>query len=179
MCSLHCRPIWNHPEMSCQLACPQEEVEKPFSIPYSKREREKDLGWCNTLIAQLEATSQFYIKDSILKVVEEIKWPNKTSSVPGPSKVPYAVYKRCPKLFQKLWVLIRVIWRRQGSGDLKRVSGFWRRRAQLPLSGSASSHSLVLSARFSSALLPIAWKSSFWRFVISTPLCKRLKAIRC
>lgn len=43
-----------------------------------------------------------------------------TSAPPGPSSVPYKVYKYCPGLLERLWRIIRVIWRRG------RVAKQWR-----------------------------------------------------
>lgn len=36
----------------------------------------------------------------------------RSSSSPGPSGVPYRVYKQCPKLLVRLWKIMKVIWRR-------------------------------------------------------------------
>lgn len=36
----------------------------------------------------------------------------RSSSVPGPSGVPYKVHKNCPKLLHRLWRIMKGIWRR-------------------------------------------------------------------
>ncbi len=76
------------------------------SVP--DRVREQDLGPCSTLTTPPEPTVAFNTKEPTLKVARAAR----TSSAPGPSGVPYTVYKRCPRLRQRLWRIIKVIWRR-------------------------------------------------------------------
>lgn len=52
--------------------------------------------------------------------VQEVVKGARTASAPGPSGVPYTVYKRCPQLLRHLWKILRVIWRRG------KVAGQWR-----------------------------------------------------
>lgn len=96
---------------SGQLACMQEELDKYLSSTYRDSAREQDLGPCSALITPPELTSVFNIKEPTLKEVEEVVKAARTSSAPGPSGVPYVVYKRCPKLLQRLWRILKVIWR--------------------------------------------------------------------
>lgn len=44
----------------------------------------------------------------------------RSASDPGPSGVPYSIYKRCPKLLHQLWKILRVMW---GMGEL---DNWWR-----------------------------------------------------
>lgn len=37
----------------------------------------------------------------------------RASSASGPSEVPYKVYKNCPELLHRLWMILRVVWRRE------------------------------------------------------------------
>ena len=37
---------------------------------------------------------------------------SRTKSAPGPSGIPYVVYKRCPMLLRRLWKLLRVLWKK-------------------------------------------------------------------
>lgn len=47
-----------------------------------------------------------------MKEVQEVVRKARSSSAPGPSGIPYKVYKNCPLLLRRLWKIIRVIWRR-------------------------------------------------------------------
>lgn len=50
----------------------------------------------------------------------------RTISAPGPSGVPYTVYKCCPQLLQHLWKILRVIWCRGQVADQWRCTeGVW------------------------------------------------------
>ena len=37
---------------------------------------------------------------------------SRSCSAPGPNCLPYKVYKHCPTLLRKLWLLLKVIWRK-------------------------------------------------------------------
>ncbi|KAL1266763.1 hypothetical protein QQF64_002438 [Cirrhinus molitorella] len=50
----------------------------------------------------------------------------RSRSAPGPSRVPYKVYKRCPVLLRILWKILRVIWRRGAVADQwRQAEGVW------------------------------------------------------
>lgn len=42
--------------------------------------------------------------------VQDVVKHARSSSAPGPSGIPYKVYKKCPKLLRRLWKLICGIW---------------------------------------------------------------------
>ena len=46
------------------------------------------------------------------KEVSDIVRNARSKSSPGPSGIPYLVYKRCPLLLRRLWKLLRVVWRK-------------------------------------------------------------------
>lgn len=46
------------------------------------------------------------------KEVQEVVTKACAASAPGPSSIPYRVYKRCPKLLRRLWKLFRRIWKK-------------------------------------------------------------------
>lgn len=94
---------------SGHLACTEDEVNKYLNATYSGSAREEDLGPCRTLITPPEPTSAFNTKEPTLKEVEEVVKAARSNSAPGPSGVPYVVYKRCPRLLKRLWTILRVI----------------------------------------------------------------------
>lgn len=108
------------------LACTEDEVNKYLSATYSDSAREEELGPCRTLITPPEPTSAFNTKEPTLKEVEEVIKAARTSSAPGPSGVPYVVYKRCPKLLKRLWTILKVIWRRgKVAQQWRHAEGVW------------------------------------------------------
>lgn len=42
-----------------------------------------------------------------LALQNSVSW---ASAAPGPSRVPYKIYKQCPRLMHRLWRLIRILW---------------------------------------------------------------------
>ncbi|XP_061589349.1 uncharacterized protein LOC133454644 [Cololabis saira] len=111
---------------SGHLACTEDEVNKYLSATYSDSAREKDLGPCRTLIAPPEPTSAFNTKEPTLKEVEEVVKAARSNSAPGPSGVPYVVYKRCPRLLKRLWRILKVIWRRgKVAQQWRHAEGVW------------------------------------------------------
>lgn len=65
--------------------------------------REQPLGPCDALTTPPEPTVDFNVKEPRLSEVEEVVRRARSSSAPGPSGVPYKVYKNCPKLRHRLW----------------------------------------------------------------------------
>lgn len=104
------------------MVCTQEGVEEYLRATYSDSASKKDLGPCSTLISPPEPTSTFNTKEPTLRKVEEVVRPARSTSTPDPSGVPYVVYKRCPRLLQRLWKILQVIWRR---GKVAHAEGVW------------------------------------------------------
>lgn len=52
------------------------------------------------------------ISEPSWKEVQEVVKKARTGSAPGPSCIPYKVYKKCPMLLRRLWKLFRRIWRK-------------------------------------------------------------------
>ncbi len=73
--------------------------------------REQELEPNKALISHAPATTQFNLRGPILKEVEEIIKAARSVSTPGPSGVPYLVYKHCPELLWNLCKFLKVIWR--------------------------------------------------------------------
>ena len=44
--------------------------------------------------------------------MQDIVKKARAGSAPGPSGVSYKVYKKCPKLLRRFWLLIRKLWKK-------------------------------------------------------------------
>lgn len=60
---------------------------------------------------------EFNTAEPTWKEVQEVVTSVRASSAPGPSQVPYKVYRRCPNLLRILWKLLRVFWHRETISD--------------------------------------------------------------
>ncbi|XP_038131552.1 uncharacterized protein LOC119776958 [Cyprinodon tularosa] len=94
------------------LQCSENEINQSLSATYSDSRREEELPTCRELPTPPIPSVQFNIKEPTLAEVRNIVRAARTSAAPGPSGVPYKVYKHCPRLLERLWRLIRVVWRR-------------------------------------------------------------------
>lgn len=79
---------------------------------YSDPNRQIQLGQCDILVDPPPPTKVFETREPLLKEVQEILRKARSSSAPGPSRVPFKVYKYFPLLLKQLWKILRVIWRR-------------------------------------------------------------------
>lgn len=95
-----------------RLTCSKEVINNHLKATYSDPIREQPLGPCDALTTPPEPTSDFNLKEPCLSEVEEVVRRARSSSAPGPSGVPYKVYKNCPKLLHRLWRALKVIWKR-------------------------------------------------------------------
>ncbi|XP_077372334.1 uncharacterized protein LOC144033646 [Festucalex cinctus] len=111
---------------SGHLSCTEEEVNNYLNVSYSDSAREEELGPCRTLITPPEPIVAFNTKEPTLKEVEEVVRAARSNSAPGPSGVPYVVFKRCPRLLKRLWRILRVIWRRgKVAQQWRHAEGVW------------------------------------------------------
>ena len=97
---------------SGRLECSTEEVNHFLQDTVSDSLREQELEPNKALISPAPPTTEFNLREPSLKEVEEIIKAPRSASTPGPSGVPYLVYKRCPELLRILWKILKVIWRR-------------------------------------------------------------------
>ena len=74
--------------------------------------KEQDMGINNRLIHQKPPVVQYDTRSPTWKEMQEVVRATRSASAPGPSRVPYIVYKRCKGVLQILWKILRVIWRR-------------------------------------------------------------------
>lgn len=79
-----------------RLTCSKDAINDHLKATYSDSIREQSLGPCNALITPPEPSSDFDLKEPRLREVEELVRRARSSSAPGPSEVPYKVYKNCP-----------------------------------------------------------------------------------
>ncbi|XP_016087054.1 uncharacterized protein, partial [Sinocyclocheilus grahami] len=109
-----------------RLECSIEEVNRFLQDTVSDSLREQDLEPNKALVSPAPPTTEFNLKGPSLKEVEEIIKAARSASTPGPSGVPYLVYKRCPDLLRHLWKILKVIWRRGRVADQWRCAeGVW------------------------------------------------------
>ena len=94
------------------LKCSEEVMNNHLQITFSDDAREQELGPCKNLIDPPEPTKEFIIREPTLSEVKKVVHSARSCSAPGPSGVPYRVYKRCPGLLVRLWKMLKVIWRR-------------------------------------------------------------------
>ncbi|XP_067284127.1 uncharacterized protein [Pseudorasbora parva] len=97
---------------SGRLTCSKVEIDRHLRDTFCDRSREQDLGHCQHLIDPPAPTLDFDRKEPSWKEIQEVIKTARASSAPGPSGVPYKVYKNCPKLLHRLWKILKVIWRR-------------------------------------------------------------------
>lgn len=111
---------------------------------YSTRRREEDLPPCSELIRPPEPSIQFNIKESTLAEVRDIIRAARASAAPGPSGVPYRVYKHCPRHLERLWRLIRAVWQRgKVPKQWRHAEGVWILKEE-DASGIAQFHTISL-----------------------------------
>ncbi|KAK0142412.1 Retrovirus-related Pol polyprotein from type-1 retrotransposable element R2 [Merluccius polli] len=95
---------------SGHLTCPEEDINRYLSNTYSVRDQ--DLSHCAALICPPEPSILFDTNEPTLKEVREVIKSARTASAPGPSGVPYKVFKNCPRLVERIWKIYRVIWKK-------------------------------------------------------------------
>ncbi|XP_038154112.1 uncharacterized protein LOC119791846 [Cyprinodon tularosa] len=111
---------------SGQLTCSKAEVDHHLAATYGDASREQDLGDCQSLIDPPAPTVDFNGMEPSWKEIQEVVKKARSSSAPGPSGVPYKVYKNCPKLLHRLWRILKVIWRRGKVAEQWRFAeGVW------------------------------------------------------
>ncbi|XP_061896833.1 uncharacterized protein LOC133645919 [Entelurus aequoreus] len=111
---------------SGHLACPVEEIDHHLNATFSDSSRDQELGPSEALVTPADPVSQFNSDEPTLAEVKEVVKAARSGSVPGPSGVPYKVYKQCPRLLKRLWKILKVIWRRgKVSAQWRYAEGVW------------------------------------------------------
>ncbi|XP_052256427.1 uncharacterized protein LOC127861786 [Dreissena polymorpha] len=96
-----------------ELQCTKEKANKYIKDMYSDSDRHKELGECDKLLTPDDPEHDFDCAEPRLQEVKDIVRKARASSAPGPNRVPYRVYKNCPKILIRLWKLIKVVWRKE------------------------------------------------------------------
>ena len=89
-----------------------EEINNYLRDTMSDPTKELEMGINNRLIHQKPPVVQYDPRLPTWKEMQEVVRATRSASAPGPSGVPYTVYKRCKGILQILWKILRVIWRR-------------------------------------------------------------------
>ena len=97
-------------EKSGKLMSSKEEVETHLRETHSDSRRGLPLGECDKIMPEQLPSIPMNEKEPSLREVQEVVKKARASSAPGPSGIPYKVYKKCPTLTRKLWQLLRKVW---------------------------------------------------------------------
>ena len=108
------------------LEASEEEINNYLWDTMSDPAKEQDMGINNRLIHQKPPGVQNDTHLPTWKEMQEVVRATRSASAPGPSGVPYIVYKQCKGILQILWMILRVIWRRGKIVELWRFAeGSW------------------------------------------------------
>ena len=99
-------------EKSGKLESSQDEVEHYLRETHSDPHRSEPLGECGRIQPAEDPVIPLDMKEPTWKEVTDVVKKARSCSAPGPSGIPYKVYKKCPKLLRTLWSLLRVVWRK-------------------------------------------------------------------
>ena len=97
---------------SGKLDKPREEVENYLRETHSDESRNQTLESNSRIEVIPPPDKPLDTKEPTLKEVKEVVKKARSGSAPGPNGVTYKVYKKCPKLLNRLWKLMKVIWRK-------------------------------------------------------------------
>ena len=111
---------------SGRLVCSKEEVDQFLKGSLSDSGRQQELGPHSDLLDIPAPSVNFISSEPTWKEIQEVVTASRARSAPGPSGVPYKVYKRCPELLRILWKVLRVIWRRGVvANQWRQAEGVW------------------------------------------------------
>lgn len=96
---------------SGRLTSPKEVVEEFLKESHSDALRNQACG-AHPKISRTAETPEEELdtREPTWREVQDIVQKARSASAPGPSGIPYKVYKRCPMLLRRLWKLLRRIW---------------------------------------------------------------------
>ncbi|XP_019639899.1 PREDICTED: uncharacterized protein LOC109481744 [Branchiostoma belcheri] len=106
---------------SGKLTCSKEDIEAHLRKTHGDDNREKPLGDLDGLPDPEQPTHEMDCSEIRLAEVKEVIKKARAGSAPGPSGIPYKVYKKCPKLARRLWKLLKVVWRK------KKIPESWKK----------------------------------------------------
>ena len=111
----------------------REDLEEHLKSTYSDSLCEEELGSMSGLINPTEPSVPFNLSEPKLSEVEKYLKKARTASSPGPSGVPYAVFKKCSGIKHALWEMLKVLWRNDvmpDSGVKQKGYTYQRRRTR-------------------------------------------------
>ena len=76
-------------------------------------------------------STKFDVSELKLSEIKDEVKKTRSSSAPGPNVIPYKLYKMCPQLNKRLWLLIKVIWwKRKVPEEWQNTEGIftWRKK---------------------------------------------------
>ncbi|XP_035683116.1 uncharacterized protein LOC118420431 [Branchiostoma floridae] len=108
---------------SGRLTCSREDVESYLQKTHGDSERETPLQERppEEFPDPRQPIRELDCSELKLAEVKEVIRKARAGSAPGPSGIPYRVYKKCPKLTRRLWSLLKVVWRK------KKVPQEWKK----------------------------------------------------
>ncbi|XP_059378226.1 uncharacterized protein LOC132114105 [Carassius carassius] len=97
---------------SGKLTSPKGDVEAFLRETHNDTSRNQALH-ANPSISSIKIPEkELNVSEPSWREVQEVVKKARTGSAPGPSCIPYKVYKKCPMLLRRLWKLFRRIWRK-------------------------------------------------------------------
>ena len=88
----------------------KEEVEEALRSTHCDPQRYEHLSSHPKITRVPPPSSPLMTGEPTWREVEEVVKKARTASAPGPSGLPYKVYKKCPLLLRRLWKILRTIW---------------------------------------------------------------------
>ena len=99
-------------ERSGCLSSSLQDIERYLESVHADQLRNEPLSDCQRILPEDTPETPFDEKEPTLTEIKEVVRKSRSSSAPGPNGIPYKVYKQCPTLLRKLWILFKVIWRK-------------------------------------------------------------------
>lgn len=102
---------------SGRLDCSKAKVDNYLFNTLRDPNRGQELGHQRALLDIPAPLVEINTSEPTWKEVQEVVTSARASSAPGPSQLPYKVYRCCPNLLKILCNLLQVIWRRGTISD--------------------------------------------------------------
>ncbi|XP_021365777.1 uncharacterized protein LOC110458420 [Mizuhopecten yessoensis] len=99
-------------ERSGRLDSSTADIEQHLRETHGDEDRGIPLGNCPRIEAEEPPEFPLDTKEPTWKEIQDVVKKARTGSAPGPSGIPYKVYKKCPRLLRRLWQLLRKVWKK-------------------------------------------------------------------
>ncbi|RXN07781.1 hypothetical protein ROHU_027499 [Labeo rohita] len=97
---------------SGRLTSPREVVEAFLRETHNDIFRNQVLEANPNIVSIDTPVKELNISEPSWKEIQEVVKKARSGSAPGPSGIPYKVYKKCPMLLRRLWKLFQRIWKK-------------------------------------------------------------------